>query len=148
MNGIFIYFMLKIIIKCKFEYFGNLLTYNNPIIGFWLALKFPSRRLCFAAPQLVTPIEVRSSSTWSLQRVRGRPTRRWPPTTAPNTRFGGAFIHPNDINEPAEPMVINTLSNIHVIEELIQLPVGSETVVMANSYWTKNYAQHFSLEHS
>ena len=30
--------------------------------------------------------------------------------------------------EPAEPLDINTLSNVHVIEELIQLPVGSDTV--------------------
>ena len=30
------------------------------------------------------------------------------------------------------------LSNVHVIEELVQLPVGSDTVVIANSYWTKN----------
>ena len=45
--------------------------------------------------------------------------------------------------EPVEPLVINTLSNVHVIEELIQLPIGSDTVVIANSYWTKNLAQHF-----
>ena len=50
--------------------------------------------------------------------------------------------------EPAEPLVINTLSNVHVIEELIQLPIGSDAVVIANSYWTKIFAQHFSLEHS
>ena len=43
---------------------------------------------------------------------------------------------------------INTHSNVHVIEELIQLPVDSDTVVIANSYWTKNLAQHFSLVHS
>ena len=52
------------------------------------------------------------------------------------------FIHSNDV----EPLVINTLSNVHVIEELIQLPVGSDTVVIANSYWTENLAQHFSQE--
>ena len=58
------------------------------------------------------------------------------------------FIHRNDMAETAEPQVINTLSNVHVIEELIQLPVDMDTVVIANSYWTKNLAQHFSLEHS
>ena len=57
-------------------------------------------------------------------------------------------IHPNDMAEPAEPLIINTLSNVHVIEEVIQLPIGSDTVFIANSYWTKNLAQHFSLEHS
>ena len=30
--------------------------------------------------------------------------------------------------EPAEQLDINMLSNVHVIEELIQLPVGSDTV--------------------
>ena len=48
--------------------------------------------------------------------------------------------------EPAQPLNINTLSNVHVIEELIQLPVGSDTVVIAHFYWIKNLAQHFSLE--
>ena len=43
------------------------------------------------------------------------------------------FIHSNDIAEPAESLDINTLSNVHVIEELIQFPVGSDTVVIANS---------------
>ena len=43
------------------------------------------------------------------------------------------FIHPNDVAEPA-------LSKVNVIEELIQLPVASDTVVIANSYWTKKLA--------
>ena len=64
------------------------------------------------------------------------------------SRRSVAFIHPNDMAEPAELLVINTLSNIHVIEELKQRPVGTDTVVIANSYWTKNLAQHFYPEHS
>ena len=47
--------------------------------------------------------------------------------------------------EPAETLDINTLSNVHVIEELIQLPVGTDTVVIANSCWIKNLAKHFSV---
>ena len=43
------------------------------------------------------------------------------------------FIHPNHMAEPAEPLDINTIINVHVIEELIQLPVGSDTVVIALS---------------
>ena len=39
--------------------------------------------------------------------------------------------------KPAKPLDINTLSNVHVIEELIQLPVASDMVVIADSYWTK-----------
>ena len=41
--------------------------------------------------------------------------------------------------KPAEPLVI---------EELIQLPIDSDTVVITNFHWTENLAQHFSLEHS
>ena len=58
------------------------------------------------------------------------------------------FIHPNGMAEPTEPLDINTLSNVHIIEKLIQRPVGSDTVVIANSYWTKNLAQHFTHDHS
>ena len=57
-------------------------------------------------------------------------------------------MHRNDMSEPAESLVINTLRNVHAIEELIQLSIGSDTVVIANSYWNKNLAQHFSLEQS
>ena len=34
------------------------------------------------------------------------------------------IIYTNDMAEPTGPLHINTLSNVHVIEELIQLPVG------------------------
>ena len=53
------------------------------------------------------------------------------------------FIDPNDMAESAEALDLNTLSNAHVIEELIQLPVGLDAVGIANSYWAKNLAQHF-----
>ena len=71
-----------------------------------------------------------------------------PPMATNHSSRRCVLIDANDMAEPAEPLVINTLSNVHVIEELIQLPVGSDTVVIANSYWTKNLAQHFSLEQS
>ena len=58
------------------------------------------------------------------------------------------FIHPNDMAKQTEPLDIYKLSKVHVIQELIQLPVGSDTVVVANCYWIKNLEQHFSLEHS
>ena len=35
---------------------------------------------------------------------------------------------------PAEPLVTYTLSNVHIAEEL---PVGSDTEVITNSYWKK-----------
>ena len=41
--------------------------------------------------------------------------------------------------KPAISLDINTTSNVHVIEELKQLPVGSDTVVVIeNCYWTNN----------
>ena len=57
-------------------------------------------------------------------------------------------IHPNEMAKAVEALDIITLGNVHVIEELIQLPIGSDTVVITNSYWTKELAQHFSIEHS
>ena len=54
-------------------------------------------------------------------------------------------MKPLDIN--MKPLDINMLSNVHAIEERIKLSVGSDTVGIANSEWTKNLAQHFSLEH-
>ena len=39
----------------------------------------------------------------------------------------------NDMVEPALPLAINTLSNLHAVEVLLQLTVGSDAVVIANS---------------
>ena len=39
--------------------------------------------------------------------------------------------------EPAQPLNINTLHNVYVVEELIQLTIESNTEIIANSYWTK-----------
>ena len=91
---------------------------------------------------------IRSQGLFSLVFVTS--TRSFHPSMATNHRIKhssrkSVFIHPNEMAETAEPLVINTISNAHVIEELIQLPV---TVVIENSYWNKNLAQHFSLEHS
>ena len=51
------------------------------------------------------------------------------------TLFSKERLHPtNDMAEPAQPLDIHRLSNVHVIQEHIQLPVGSDTLVIANSY--------------
>ena len=118
-----------------------LLTYlcghNNPIIGFRPTLKLFCRRLCFA----------RASSSWSHRAKSGaiQPglsnscASSLPPMTADHpikhSSRRSVFIHSNDMAEPTEPLDTNTLSNVHIIEDLIQLPVGSDTVVIANSYW-------------
>ena len=90
---------------------------------------------------------VRSQGLFNL--VFPTRTRSSHPPMSANHRIkhssrSSVFIHPND--EPAEPLDINTLNNVHVIEELIRHSVCTDTVVFANSYWTKNLAQHFSLE--
>ena len=115
------------------------ISHNNPIIGFRPALKLLSRSLCFA----------RASSSWSHQAKSTRKQSSLPPITVNHrikrsSRRTSSSIR-NDMAERAEPLDINTLSNV---EEFILLPVGSDTVFIANSYWTKNLEQHFSLEYS
>ena len=45
--------------------------------------------------------------------------------------------------ESAEPLDINTRSTVHAFEELLQLSVGSDTVVNGNSKWAKNLRSTF-----
>ena len=42
----------------------------------------------------------------------------------------------NDMAEPAQPLDINTLHNVHDVEEFIQLIVGSD---VENSHWTGDF---------
>ena len=39
--------------------------------------------------------------------------------------------------DPAQPLNINTLPNIYVVEELIQLTIESNAEIIANSHWTE-----------
>ena len=52
----------------------------------------------------------------------------------------------NDINEPAQPLNISTLQNVYVVEELMQLTIESNAEIIANSHWTEDLTQDFSLE--
>ena len=38
--------------------------------------------------------------------------------------------------EPAQLLDFNTLHNVHVVEELIQLIIESNAEIIANSHWT------------
>ena len=38
--------------------------------------------------------------------------------------------------------------SLYVIEELIQLTVGSDAEIIANSHWTEDLTYDFSLEHA
>ena len=49
-------------------------------------------------------------------------------------------LHSNDMAEPAQPLDINTLHNVYVIEEFIQLTVGSDVEIIANSHWTDGFS--------
>ena len=40
--------------------------------------------------------------------------------------------------EPVQPLDINTLHNIYVVEELIQLRTESNAEIIANSHWTED----------
>ena len=114
---------LKKTVKDRLTY---LCGHNKPIIVFRPALKLLSRCLCFARASSIFNLDF-STRTWSSH----------PPMTAnhriKHTCRGSLFIHPNHMAEPAKPLDINGLSNVHVIEELIQLPVGSDTAIIANS---------------
>ena len=50
--------------------------------------------------------------------------------------------------EPAQPLDINALHNVYVVEELIQLTIVSDAEIIANSHWTEDLTQDFSLEYS
>ena len=50
--------------------------------------------------------------------------------------------------EPAPPLDINALHNVHVVKELIQLAVIFDAEIIANSHWTKDLTYYFCLEYS
>ena len=58
------------------------------------------------------------------------------PTSAdPRIKY---LLHTNDMAESAQPLNTNTLHNVHVVEELIQLTIESNAEVIANSHWTED----------
>ena len=42
--------------------------------------------------------------------------------------------------EPAQTLGINTMHNIYVVEELIELTIESNAEIIANSHWTEDLA--------
>ena len=76
---------------------------------------------------LVFPTDTRSSSspTFSDPRIK-------------NPSLRNILLHMNDMAEPAQPLNINTLHNIYVVEELIQLTIESNAEIIANSHWTED----------
>ena len=55
---------------------------------------------------------------------------------APSRR--SILLHTNDMAEPAQPLDINTLHNVHVVEELIQLTIELNAEINANSHWAED----------
>ena len=66
----------------------------------------------------------------------------WTPTPV------GILLQSNDTAELTQPLDVNTLHNAYVVEELIQLTVGSSAKIIANSHWTEDLTADFSLEYS
>ena len=100
----------------------------NPINGFRPA----ATDLCFwPLRQLATPIDGRASSIWCFQRIQDRLLCRLP-------YIQRNLLHSNDMAKSAQLLDISTLYNVFVVEELIQLTVGSVAEITANSYWTKD----------
>ena len=96
----------------------DLLTYlighNNPINGFRPAATHPSRRFC----------SLRAYASWLHQSMTGLPQIR---LKYPSCR--SILLHTNYMAEPAQPLDINTLHNVHVVEELIQLTIESNAEI-------------------
>ena len=47
----------------------------------------------------------------------------------------------------ASQALVNTLHNVYVVEELIQLSVASNAEIIANLHWTEDLTLDFSLEY-
>ena len=57
-----------------------------------------------------------------------------------NTSRRSILLRTNHISEQAQLLDINTLHNIHVVEELIQLTIESNAEITSNSHWTEQLA--------
>ena len=80
-----------------------------------------------ALNSLVIPTQARSSSSPTSADARIKyPSRR------------SNLLHSSDMAEPAQPLDVNTLHNVYVVEEVIQLTVVSDMEIIANSHWTED----------
>ena len=95
--------------------FTYLLTYlighNNSFNGFW-------------------PVATHYTCSWSHQSLISVDPRIKYPTRRSN------LFHTNNMAELTQPLVIKTLHNAYVIEELIQFTIESVAEIIANSHWT------------
>ena len=48
------------------------------------------------------------------------------------------LLHTKAMTEPAQPLNIDTLHNIYVVEEHIQLTIESNAEIIVNSHWTED----------
>ena len=65
-------------------------------------------------------MSLRNSYNSLLVRI-GKPSSTFDPRIGYPTRI---LLHSNDMAELAQPLYINTLHNVYVVEELIQFTVG------------------------
>ena len=109
----------------------TLLTYlighSNPINGFRPAATHPSRCLYFLCTfaiwlhQSMTGVSRFSLSSGYKVVLFKYPSRR------------SILLHTNDMTEQAQPLNVNTLHNVYVVEELIQLTIESNAEIITNS---------------
>ena len=85
----------------------------NPINGFRHAVTYPSRQLCF----------LHAYASWLHQSMTGLSQFGLSNENKYPSRQRG--LHSNDMAEPDQLLDVNTVHNIHVIGELIQVTVRS-----------------------
>ena len=117
-----------------------LIGHNNPINGVRPAATHPSRCLCFlrAYASWLHPLMTGLPRFGLLKDARSSssPTSADPRIKYPSRR--SILLHTNDMAEPAQPLNINTLHNVYVVKELIQLTIDSSAEIIANSHWTED----------
>ena len=114
-----------------------LVGHNNLINEFQPAATHPLGASASCAP---TPVGFTNQWQSFLHLVLPTDFRKYPSRRS--------ILHTNDMAEPAQPLNINTLHNVHVVEELIQLTIESNAEIIANSHWTEDLTWDFSLEYS
>ena len=57
------------------------------------------------------------------------------------------LFHSNDMTETTQPLEVNTLRNVLVIDLYIQLIIALYAVIIVHSHWTEDLRLDFSLEY-
>ena len=136
--------------RCNQKKKPYLLDYHNAITEFRPAAAYLSRRLCFSQAYASWRHQSMTGLTWfgpsngykviffadfCITRIK-YPSHR------------GILLHTNDLVEPAQPLNINTLHNVYVVERHIQLTFESNAQLNATSHCNEDLMYEFSREYS